>query len=127
MKNGGLHMDTPNNRLDDQIAFALETESIINAARKKQTWEKLQAKASKQVILAPYAIPPRRVAPPPGILENLTSVLARCLSFLFTDEAGYQRAANSRYRIDKYHFVNRLGPEQVMHFHATTFLQFKMV
>ena len=120
-------MDTPNNRLDNQIAFALETESVINAARKKQTWEKLQARASKQVILAPYAIPPRRVAPRPSILESLTLIIARSLSFLLTDEAGYQRAADSRYHIDKYHFVTRLGSEQVIHFHATTFLQFKMV
>lgn len=120
-------MGTPNNRLDDRIAVALETESMVTAVQKKRAWETLQAKAAQQVQLAPYAIPPRRPVPRPSKWESSLLFLSRCLSFLITDEAGYQRAATSRYFTDRYHFITLIGTEQVIHCHTTSGLRFKII
>jgi hypothetical protein len=120
-------MDTPNNRLDDRIAIALETETVVTSLQKKRAWENLQAKAAHQVQLAPYAIPPRRSVPRPGKLEIGLLFLSRCLSFLLTDEAGYQRAATNRYFSDGYYFITLIGSEQVIHCHSTSCLRFKII
>lgn len=120
-------MDTPNNRLDDRIAIALETETVITSIQKKRAWEKLQAKAVHQVQLAPYAIPPRVSVPRPSRWETGFLFLVRCLSFLLTDEAGYQRAATNRYFSDGYHFITLIGSEQVIHCHSTSCLRFRII
>jgi hypothetical protein len=120
-------MDTPNNHLDDRIALALETETLITSFQKRRAWEKLQAKASHQVQLTPYAIPPRVQAPRLSKLESGILFVARCLSFLVTEEAGYQRAAMNRYTIDRYHFITLIGSEQVIHCHSTSWLRLKII
>ncbi len=120
-------MDTPNNRLDDRIALTLETETFITSVQKKRAWEKLQAKAAHQVQLTPYAIPPRVQAPRLSKLESGVLFVARCLSFLLTDDAGYQRAATNRYTIDRYHFITLIGSEQVIHCHSTSCLRLRII
>lgn len=120
-------MDTPNNRLDDRIALALETQSLVSSLQKKQAWEKLQAKVAHQVQLSPYAIPPRTQAPRHSKWESGILFLARCLTFLVTDEAGYQRAATNRYTADRYHFITLIGSEQVIHCHSTSCLRLRII
>jgi hypothetical protein len=120
-------MDTPHNHLEDCIAFALETETVVTPAQKKQAWDKLQEKAIQQVQLAPYAIPPHRPIPRFRKWENGLVLIARCLSFLLTDEAGYERAATNRYISDRYHFITLIGTEQVIHCHSISCLRFKMI
>jgi hypothetical protein len=118
-------MDTPNNRLDDRIALALETETLVSSAQKRRAWEKLQARASHQVQLAPYAISPRIQPPRHSRWESGFLFLGRCLSFLLTDETGYQRAATNRYFSDRYYFITLIGSEQVIHCHST--LRLRMI
>lgn len=120
-------MDTPNNRLDDHIALALETETLVTSLQKKRAWEKLQAKASHQVQLAPYAVPPRISETHPSKWESAITFVIRCLSFLVTDEAGYQRAATNRYIADRYPFITLIGSEQVIHCHSSSWLRLKII
>lgn len=120
-------MDTPHNRLENCIAFALETETVVTPVQKKQAWDKLQEKAMQQVQLAPYAIPPRQQILHLRKWENSLVLIARCLSFLLTDESGYERAATNRYISDRYHFITLIGAEQVIHCHSISCLRFKMI
>jgi len=120
-------MDTPNSRLDDRIALAVETETIVTSLQKQRAWEKLQAKAAHQVQLAPYAIPPRILPARPNRWESGLLFLGRCIAFLVTDEAGYQRAATNRHFSDRYHFITLIGSEQVIHCHSTSCLRFRII
>lgn len=127
MKSHGLPMDTRTDPIDDLIAYSLELETVVTSAQKARAWERLQASAAQQVILAPYAIAPRAASPAPDPLARLKNLVLGLGMFLLSDEAGYQRAATSREALYHYPFINVIGSEQTAHFHSTMLLRFKML
>lgn len=120
-------MDTRTDPIDDLIAYSLEMETVVTSAQKARAWERLQAGAAQQVILAPYAIAPRAAVPSPDLFTRLRNLVSGLALFLFSDEAGYHRAATSREALYHYPFINVIGSEQTAHFHSTMLLRFKML
>lgn len=84
-------MDISDSQIDDEITYTLTTQVIITPAQKQAAWERLQAQAARQVILAPYAAPPKV-----QIERSVLSILVQYLVTLFTDETCFQRAADNR-------------------------------
>lgn len=86
----------PNRELDASITAALESETIITRAQREAAWASLRARAAQQVILVPYAVPPRRQQPRLSLLARLLLAARRGLALTVTDSVRYDRAAIRR-------------------------------
>ena len=95
-------MAIPNRHLDDSIAFALETETVVTKAQKKAAWHKVRERAAQQVMLAPYAIAPATRRPALSLWARMTGAAQRALSFTVTDSSVYDRAAVRRQAMHRY-------------------------
>ncbi len=121
-------MDLRDNQLDELIAYTLDMESTVTPAQKRLAWEKLQSRASQQVILAPYGIAPepcRRERT--GLQWGLLKLLANIRSFLM-DETRFHRAAETREALYTLK-LNRtfMGSEQaMMSFFPTAYIHLSM-
>lgn len=122
-------MDTLDKQLDDLIAYTLETQVIVTPAQKREAWDKLYAKASQQVILAPYAVPPQ---PAPRKLQGWWGGVVRLMDemhLFLSDESRFRRAADRREAL----YVSRVsmafnGSEQaLMRFFPTAYVHLSMV
>ncbi len=122
-------MDILDKQLDDLIAYTLETEAIVTPAQKKEAWEKLYAKASQQVILAPYAVPPQ---PAPRRLQGWWGDVVRLMDemhLFLSDESRFHRAAVKREAL----YVSKLNPafngseQALMRFFPTAYVHLSMI
>jgi hypothetical protein len=85
----------PNDPLDDQITYTLQTDTVVMPDQKARAWEAVRERAAQQVILAPYAVTPAPVETRPGLWVLAERALAGIIQ-LFVDDTRYCRAACSR-------------------------------
>ena len=111
-------MDIPNNELDDEIAYALKSQVVVNPAHKQAAWDRLEKAAVQQVILAPYAVPPK-ISHRHSMLVTLWEGLIQCFAALCTDEASFQRAASTRQ--NRYAYMTYFGGpyQSILHFSSS--------
>jgi hypothetical protein len=124
-------MDIPSKHLDDAIAYTIEAQTAVTPAQKDRAWAKLQQKAAQQVILAPYAVPPRIQKRQTPVIEVLIGWIRSGIYLLVTDETMYQRAAHRRntlhmHRIP-YATVTVAGTQQVLRFHMSDILRYGLL
>ena len=84
------------NPLDYLITLALSSQAAVTQRRKRAAWERLQAEATHQVMLVPYAVPPCPVEVPVHWSVRLTRNIRRGFALLLTEDALYHRAAYTR-------------------------------
>lgn len=90
-------MDIRDNQLDDAIALALETQTVVTARQKAAAWDQLHTQAQQQVMLSPYAVSPAPPASPRADLYLRTTDIMRTVFQLLTDDRVYHRAAANRH------------------------------
>ena len=113
-------MASPANSMDYLISLALSSQAAVTKRRKQAAWERLQAEASNQVMLVPYAVPPRPVGPPVHWSVRLTKNIRRGLTILLTDDALYHRAAYTRQYDRPYGF----GADHVLSFYPNSLIRY---
>jgi hypothetical protein len=101
------------NQLDDAITLVLETQTVVTARQKAAAWEQLRVQAAHQVILAPYAVPPRPPLPRRTRAYQLTVNLMRIVVNVLVDDRVYHRAAANRHFIGMTHII---GSEIMIHY-----------
>jgi hypothetical protein len=84
----------PNNMLDDQIAFTLQTDTVVTPDQKARAWEVVRARANEQTMLAPISTAP--VIEPAPSWQNLARRALAEVVALFVDDRRFCRAAYSR-------------------------------
>ncbi|MAS35247.1 MAG: hypothetical protein CL610_14640 [Anaerolineaceae bacterium] len=89
-------MGIPDNHLDNMIVLALETKTHVARRQKLTAWEQLHRRAARQVMMAPYAIPPKPALKPSVFYVRWARRLVRMLHIIFTDDTVYDRAARKR-------------------------------
>lgn len=109
------------NPLDHLITLALSSQTAATQRRKQAAWERLHAEASKQVMLVPYAVPPRPAAPPEDGMTRLAGYVKRGLTLLLTEDALYQRAAYNRHHV---HRLDGLGTDYVLKLYPNSFMRY---
>lgn len=95
-------MGIPNRHLDDSVAFALETETVVTKAQKEAAWHKVRQRAAEQVMLTPYVIAPAPRRPALSWWARMTGAAQRALSLTVTDASVYDRAAVRRQTMHRY-------------------------
>jgi hypothetical protein len=115
----------PNRQLDANITAALESEAVITRAQREAAWASVRARAAQQVILAPYAIPPRR-PPRLSLPARLLLAVRRTLALTATDSIPYDRAALQRDSLQRATWIPgrpAFSSSLIYYYHPSTLLR----
>jgi hypothetical protein len=119
-------MGIPGNEFDNAIHYSIDTQTMVTTAQKRRAWEQLQQQAARQVILAPYGVPPRTAKAPRTFNNMLLGWLRRGLNMLIMDETVYERASHRRDILHRtpYALATPTCAQQVLRFHMTDMLRY---
>jgi hypothetical protein len=111
--NDNSHMGIPSPQFDEFLADMLRTDAIVTCRQRDAAWEQVQQQAAAQMILPPYAVPPRPAAPPPEMIDRLARSLLRVIDFLLVEDP-YHRAAANRNRLP---IARVIGADMIVHYY----------